>query len=50
MTNYSCPLMIGCELASKLLAMLVSPYPDVVTADNNITALGSILLIFPCLL
>jgi len=50
MTNYSCPLVISCELISKLLAMLVSPYPDIITADNNIVALGSILLIFLCLL
>jgi len=50
MTNYSCPLVIGCELAFKLSAMLVSPYPDIITADNNIATLGGILLIFPYLL
>jgi len=50
MTNYSYLLVIGCELASKLSAMLVSARLDVVAADNNIAALGGILLIFPCLL
>jgi len=50
MTNCSCPLVISYELTSKLSAILVSPYPDVVAADNNITALGSILLISLCLL
>jgi len=50
MTDYSCPLIIGYESASKLLAMLVSPYLDTVAADDDITALGSILLNFPCLL
>jgi len=49
MTNYSCPLVIGCESVSKLLAMLVSAYPDIVAADNNIAALGGILLNFSCL-
>ena len=42
--------MIGCESVSKLSAMLVLACLDVVAADNNIAALGSILLIFPCLL
>jgi len=50
MTNYSCPLVIGCELASKLLAMLVSPYPDIIATDDDVTALGGILSNFPCLL
>jgi len=50
MTNYSYPLIIGYELASKLLAMLVSPYPDIVATDDDVTALGSILLNFLCLL
>jgi len=50
MTNYSCPLVIGCELVSELLAMLVSPCPDVVAVDNDVAALGGILLSFPCLL
>jgi len=50
MTNYSCPLMIGCKSAFKLLAMLVSPYLDIVATNNNITALGGILLNFLCLL
>jgi len=35
---------------SELSAMLVSPRPDIVTADDNIAALGGILLNFPCLL
>jgi len=42
--------MIGCKLISKLLAMLVSPYPDIVVTNNDITTLGGILSIFPCLL
>jgi len=42
--------VIGCELASKLSAMLVSPRPDVIAADNDIAALGSILSNFLCLL
>jgi len=41
--------MIGYESASKLLAILVSPCLDVV-ANNNVAALGSILLNFPYLL
>jgi len=50
MTNYSCPFVISYKLISKLLAMLVSPYPDIVAADDNITALGGILSNFLCLL
>jgi len=50
MTNYSCPFVIGYELVFKLSAMLVSLCPDIVATDNDITALGSILLNFPCLL
>ena len=50
MTNYNYPLIIGCESASKLLAILVSPRPDIIAADNNITALNNILLNFPYLL
>jgi len=42
--------MIGYELASKLLAMLVLPYPDIIAANDDITALDGILLNFPCLL
>ena len=42
--------MIGYESVFKLSAMLVSPCPDIVTADDNVAALGGILLIFPCLL
>jgi len=42
--------MISYELLSKLLAILVLSYPDIVAADNNITTLNSILLIFLCLL
>ena len=48
-TNYSWPLVTTCELVSELSAMLVSPRLDIV-ADDDITALGSILLNFPCLL
>jgi len=50
MTDCSCFLVIGCELASELLAMLVSPYLDIVAADNDIAVLGGILSNFPCLL
>jgi len=50
MTDCSCFLVIGYKLVSKLLAILVSLCPDIVAADNNIAALGGILLIFPCLL
>ena len=50
MTNYSCFLVIGYESVSKLLAILVLPRPDIITANDNITALGNILLNFPCLL
>jgi len=50
MTNYSYPLVIGCESISKLLAMLVLPYLDIIAADDDIAALGGILLNFPCLL
>jgi len=49
MTNYSCPLVINYELVSKLSAMLVSPCLDIVAADDNIAALGGILLNFLCL-
>jgi len=50
MTDCSCPFVIGCELVFKLLAMLVSPCPDVVAADDDVAALGGILSNFPCLL
>jgi len=50
MTNYSCLLVISYKSVSKLLAILVLPYPDIIAINNNITALGSILLIFLCLL
>jgi len=49
MTNCNYPLVIGCESVSKLSAILVSPCLDVIAADDNIAALGGILLIFPCL-
>ena len=49
MTNCSCPLVISCELVSKLLAMLVSACLDIVAANDDVAALGSILLIFLCL-
>jgi len=42
--------MINCELASELLAMLVLPYPDIIAADDNVTALGGILSNFLYLL
>jgi len=42
--------VIGYESVSELLAMLMSPYLDIVAADDNITTLGGILLIFLCLL
>jgi len=38
------------ESVSKLSAMLVSPRPDIIAANDNIVALGNILLNFPCLL
>jgi len=38
------------ELVSKLLAILVSPYLDIIATDDNIAALGGILLILLCLL
>jgi len=50
MTNYSYPLVISCELASELSAMLVSAYLDIIATDNNCAALGGILLNFLCLL
>jgi len=43
MTNYSYPFMISYELTSKLLAILVLAYLDIVAANDNITTLGSIL-------
>jgi len=50
MTNCSYPFVIGCESVSKLSAILVSPRPDIVAADDDVAALGGILSIFPCLL
>jgi len=50
MTNYSCPLIISYKSASELLAMLVSPHPDIIAANDDITALSGILSDFPCLL
>jgi len=50
MTACSCPFIIGYKSVSKLSAMLVSACPDIVAANNNITALGGILSIFLCLL
>jgi len=50
MTNYSCPLVIGYKLVSKLLAMLVLAHPDIIAADDNVVTLGGILSNFPCLL
>jgi len=50
MTNYSYSLVISCKLTSKLLAMLVSARLDIITANNNIAALGNILSIFLYLL
>ena len=42
--------MISYKLVFKLSAMLVSPRPDIVAADDDIAALSGILSIFPCLL
>ena len=42
--------MIGYELISKLLAILVLPYPDIIATNNDIAALGGILLVFLYLL
>jgi len=39
--------VIGCELISKLLAMLVLPYLDIVAANNDIAALGGIFIKLP---
>jgi len=50
MTDCSCFFVIGCELISELLAMLVLPCLDVVAANNDVAVLGGILLNFPCLL
>jgi len=50
MTTYNYPLMINIKLVSKLSAILVSPPYNIVAANDNIAALGGILLIFPCLL
>jgi len=50
MTNCSYPLVIGCESVFKLSVILVLPCLDIVAANNNVAALGGILLIFPCLL
>jgi len=36
--------VISYKSASKLLAMLVSPRPDIIAADNDVAALGGILL------
>jgi len=49
MTNYNYSLVISYKLISKLSAILVLPYLDVVAADNDIATLGGILLNFPCL-
>jgi len=49
-TNYNCPLVISYKSASELSAILVLPCLDIITANNNVTALGGILLNFPCLL
>jgi len=38
------------ESAFKLLAMLVSPCPDIIAADDDTTTLGGILLNLSCLL
>jgi len=50
MTNYSYPFVIGYELVSKLLAILVLLCPDIIATDNDVATLSGILLIFPCLL
>jgi len=38
------------KLTSKLSAILVSSYPNVIAANNNTTTLGGILLNFLCLI
>jgi len=50
MTNYSYPFVIGYESASKLLAILVSPHPNIIAADDDVATLGGILSNFLCLL
>ena len=42
--------MIGCESVSKLLAMLVLAYLDIIAVDDDCATLGGILLNFLCLL
>jgi len=50
MTNCSYPLVIGCESVFKLSAMLVSPYLDIIATNDDVAALGGILLNFSYLL
>jgi len=42
--------MTTCELISKLSAILVSFYPDIITTNDNTTTLGGILSNFSCLI
>jgi len=42
--------VIGYKSVSELSAILVSPYPDIIAADDDVAALGGILLNFPYLL
>ena len=49
-TAYNCPLITTCKSASKLSAILVLFYLDVIAADDDTAALGGILLNLSCLL
>jgi len=49
-TAYSCPFVTTYKLVSKLSAILVSFYLDVVATNNNTTTLGGILLNSLCLI
>jgi len=43
-TAYNCPLITTCKSMSKLSAILILPYLDIIATNNNITTLGDILL------
>jgi len=49
-TIYNYPLIINIKSTSKLSAILVSPFYNIVAANNNTATLGSILLTYSCLL
>jgi len=42
--------VIGCESVSKLSAMLVSFYLDIVATDDDVAALGGIFVELPVLI